>query len=230
MKIIYGTSNQAKIAQVKDYLDYKNIDVEILSLKDIGFNEEIDENGTTFEENSLIKAKAIKAYCEKNDINEIIMTDDAGLCIDALNGEPGVYSARYAGDHAPQIVAINKVLSKMENVKDEDRTAKFVCVLTLMNIPDISLIRTISPLMRTASRSVRWAYVCIKTDMRLLSTGRNTVVQNQIGHVAASVSIPVHLQNTEEPYTFLQQIIQDYLTYRQETVKHGKRNMMEVLP
>ena len=49
MKIIYGTSNQAKIAQVKDYLDYKNIDVEILSLKDIGFNEEIDENGTTFE-------------------------------------------------------------------------------------------------------------------------------------------------------------------------------------
>ena len=117
MKIIYGTSNQAKIAQVKDYLDYKNIDVEILSLKDIGFNEEIDENGTTFEENSLIKAKAIKAYCEKNDINEIIMTDDAGLCIDALNGEPGVYSARYAGDHAPQIVAINKVLSKMENVK-----------------------------------------------------------------------------------------------------------------
>ena len=135
MKIIYGTSNQAKIAQVKDYLDYKNIDVEILSLKDIGFNEEIDENGTTFEENSLIKAKATKAYCEKNDINEIIMTDDAGLCIDALNGEPGVYSARYAGDHAPQIVAINKVLSKMENVKDEDRTAKFVCVLTLM-MPD----------------------------------------------------------------------------------------------
>ena len=53
MKIIYGTSNQAKIAQVKDYLDYKNIDVEILSLKDIGFNEEIDENGTTFEENYL---------------------------------------------------------------------------------------------------------------------------------------------------------------------------------
>ena len=135
MKIIYGTSNQAKIAQVKDYLDYKNIDVEILSLKDIGFNEEIDENGTTFEENSLIKAKAIKAYCEKNDINEIIMTDDAGLCIDALNGEPGVYSARYAGDHAPQIVAINKVLSKMENVKDEDRTAKFVCVLTVI-MPD----------------------------------------------------------------------------------------------
>ena len=65
MKIIYGTSNQAKIAQVKDYLDYKNIDVEILSLKDIGFNEEIDENGTTFEENSLIKQEPLRLIVKK---------------------------------------------------------------------------------------------------------------------------------------------------------------------
>ena len=63
------------------------------------------------------------------------MTDDAGLCVDALNGEPGVYSARYAGDHAPQIESITKVLNKMKDVKDEDRTAKFVCVLTLI-MPD----------------------------------------------------------------------------------------------
>lgn len=132
MKIIYGTSNQGKINQVKEYLEYKKADVEIISLKDIGFNEEIIEDGKTFEENSLIKAKAIKDFCDKNNIEEVIMTDDAGLCIDALNGEPGVYSARYAGDHAPQIDAIKKVLDKMKNVKDEDRTAKFVCILTLM--------------------------------------------------------------------------------------------------
>ena len=135
MKIIYGTSNQEKINQVKEYLEYKQEDIDMLSLKDISFNEEIDENGKTFEENSLIKAKAIKAFCDKNDIHEIIMTDDAGLCVDALNGEPGVYSARYAGDHAPQIESITKVLNKMKDVKDEDRTAKFVCVLTLI-MPD----------------------------------------------------------------------------------------------
>lgn len=135
MKIIYGTSNQEKINQVKEYLEYKQEDIEILSLKEISFNEEIDENGKTFEENSLIKAKAIKAFCDKNDIHEIIMTDDAGLCVDTLNGEPGVYSARYAGDHAPQIESITKVLNKMKDVKDEDRTAKFVCVLTLI-MPD----------------------------------------------------------------------------------------------
>lgn len=135
MKIIYGTSNQEKINQVKEYLEYKQEDIEIISLKEISFNEEIDENGKTFEENSLIKAKAIKAFCDKNDIHEIIMTDDAGLCVDTLNGEPGVYSARYAGDHAPQIESITKVLNKMKDVKDEDRTAKFVCVLTLI-MPD----------------------------------------------------------------------------------------------
>ena len=135
MKIIYGTSNKGKIEQVKEYLEYKKENIEIVSLIDIDFDEEIVEDGKTFEENSLIKAKAIKSFCDKNNIHEIIMTDDAGLCIDALNGEPGVYSARYAGDHAPQIESITKVLNKMKDVKDEDRTAKFVCVLTLM-MPD----------------------------------------------------------------------------------------------
>lgn len=135
MKIIYGTSNQGKINQVKEYLNYKKENIEIVSLKDIGFNEEIEENGITFEENSLIKAKAIKAFCDKNNICEVIMTDDAGLCVDALNGEPGVYSARYAGPNASQLEIITKVLDKMKDVKDEDRTAKFVCVLTLI-MPD----------------------------------------------------------------------------------------------
>lgn len=135
MKIIYGTSNQHKIEQVEEYLKYKKADIEIISLKDIGFNEEIEETGETFEENSLIKANAIKSFCKKNNINLPIMTDDAGLCVDALNGEPGVYSARYAGDHAPQIVCINKVLDKMKDVPDEKRTAKMVCVLTLV-MPD----------------------------------------------------------------------------------------------
>lgn len=132
MKIIYGTSNKGKLEQVKEYLEYKKENIEIVSLRDIGFDEEIVEDGKTFEENSLIKAKAIKSFCDKNNIHEIIMTDDAGLCIDALNGEPGVYSARYAGDHAPQIESITKVLNKMKDVKEKDRTAKFVCVLTLM--------------------------------------------------------------------------------------------------
>lgn len=130
MKLIYGTSNKGKLQEIKDFFKNNKIDAEILSLKDINFNEEIEENGKTFEENSLIKAKAIKEFCTNHNINEIIITDDAGLCVDALDGRPGVFSARYAGDHAPQEVTINKLLNEMKDVPEEKRTAKFVCVLT----------------------------------------------------------------------------------------------------
>lgn len=130
MKVIFGTTNQGKIDQVKGFMEYKKIDMEFISLKDIGFNEDIIENGETIEENSLIKAKAIKEFCNKNNINEIIVTDDAGLFVDALDGRPGVHTARYAGDHAPQIECINKLLTELKDVPDEKRGATFACVLT----------------------------------------------------------------------------------------------------
>ncbi len=96
-------------------------------------------------------------------------------------------------------------------------------------IPGISLIRMISRLTMMASRSANWAYVCIKMDMRLPSIGRNTDAQKQTGNAAASASSPVHRQNTEGPYISLPRTIQGYLTYRQGTAKHGKRNTMEEL-
>lgn len=135
MQIIYGTGNKEKITQVKDYIKAVGLDIQIVTAKEIGFNEEIEENGTTFEENSKIKADAIKAYCDKNKINGIVMTDDAGLCVDSLGGKPGIYSARYAGDHASQEVTLKKLLDNMEKVHDEKRKAKFVCVLTAI-MPD----------------------------------------------------------------------------------------------
>ena len=130
MKIIYGTGNKEKLNQVEEFFKDNNIEIELLSLKDINFNEEIIENGKTFEENSLIKAKAIKDFCNRNNINEIIVTDDAGLCVDSLNGRPGVYSARYAGEHASQEQILDKLLNEMKDVPEEKRTAKFLCVLT----------------------------------------------------------------------------------------------------
>ena len=130
MKIIYGTGNKEKLNQVEEFFKDNNIEIELLSLKDINFNEEIIENGKTFEENSLIKAKAIKDFCNRNNINEIIVTDDAGLCVDSLDGRPGVYSARYAGEHASQEQILDKLLNEMKDVPEEKRTAKFLCVLT----------------------------------------------------------------------------------------------------
>lgn len=127
---LYATGNASKVAQVEDYLRAMEIEPHIQSLKDIGFQEEIEENGQTFEANSYIKAEAVKNYCDKQGIHTIVIADDAGLCVDALKGAPGVLSARYAGDHAPQQVVLDKLLRELTDVPEEKRTAQFVCVLT----------------------------------------------------------------------------------------------------
>lgn len=131
MKMIYGSSNVNKVKDIKSIIKAHGADIEIMSLKDIGFTAEIVEDGETFEENSEIKAKAVKEFCDKNQIEyDIITTDDAGLCVDCLNGEPGVYSARYASEHASQEENLSKLLGNIEKTGDTQRTAKFVCVLT----------------------------------------------------------------------------------------------------
>lgn len=132
MKMIYGTSNANKVKDIQAIIETNGEKWNVISLKDIGFSEEIEENGKTFEENSEIKAKAVKEFCDKNNIEyDIITTDDAGLCVDCLNGEPGVYSARYTGSHsASQEEILNKLLQNIEKTGDRERKAKFVCVLT----------------------------------------------------------------------------------------------------
>ena len=131
MKMIYGSSNANKVKDIKSIIAAHGADIEVVSLKDISFTGEIVENGQTFEENSEIKATAVKEFCDKNNIEyDLITTDDAGLCVDCLNGEPGVYSARYAGEHASQEENLGKLLSNIEKTCDIKRTAKFVCVLT----------------------------------------------------------------------------------------------------
>ena len=131
MKMIYGSSNVNKLKDIKSIIKAHGADIEVISLKDIGFTGDIIEDGETFEENSEIKAIAVKQFCDENNINyDIITTDDAGLCVDCLNGEPGVYSARYASEHASQEENLEKLLSNIERTGDTQRTAKFVCVLT----------------------------------------------------------------------------------------------------
>ena len=135
MKIIYGTTNKGKINQVKEFFEATGVkEIEFLSLKDIGFTDEIVEDGKTFEENSMIKAKAIKEFCDKHEVKEIIVTDDTGLCVECLNGEPGIYSGRYASKDmlhdASQVDNINKLLENMKKTGSQNRNAKFICVLT----------------------------------------------------------------------------------------------------
>ena len=131
MKFVLASNNKKKITELKTILSSLLPECEVLSLSDAGIEGDIEEIGKTFEENSVIKA-SVPAK-----LGYIGIADDSGLCVDALDGAPGVYSARYSGggDQAN----IDKLLSELENVPDEKRTAKFVCVMSAV-FPDRKII------------------------------------------------------------------------------------------
>ena len=121
MKIILASNNPGKIKEFKEILSKFNI--EVVSLKELGFNEEIVEDGLTFKENAIIKAKTIY---QKYQIP--VISDDSGLCVDALNGAPGIYSARYGGVETD----LDRTNLVLEHMKDKtDRKAHFHCSIVL---------------------------------------------------------------------------------------------------
>ena len=137
MNLIFGTTNKRKVEDLQNIINEMNLDIQVLSMEDIGWNRgEIDENGFTIEENSLIKATAILSFCKDNNIEYPIITDDTGLFVDALNGEPGIYTARYADDelalnpNLPKYQCVIKLLRKLNN--QENRNAKYRCCVTIM--------------------------------------------------------------------------------------------------
>lgn len=123
MKIVLSSRNKHKISELRAMLEREGVCVDVLSLDDIGFFDEIDESGTTFEENALIKA-SVPAK-----LGYIGIADDSGLCVDALGSAPGVYSARYAGEGANDQKNNEKLLYELSDVPPEKRGAKFVCTL-----------------------------------------------------------------------------------------------------
>ena len=127
-KIIFASNNQGKIREVKDML--ADPDVEVLSMKEAGLDMDIEENGTTFQQNALIKARAVW-----NETHELTIADDSGLEIDWMNGEPGVYSARFMGHDTSYDVKNAAILEKMKDVKGIDRSARFVCAMAAI-LPD----------------------------------------------------------------------------------------------
>lgn len=121
-KIIFATGNENKMKEIRQIME--DLPVEILSLKQAGITADIVEDGTTFEENALIKAKAIAEIT-----GEIVLADDSGLEIDALNKEPGIYSARYMGEDTSYRIKNQNLIERLEGVAEEKRTARFVCAI-----------------------------------------------------------------------------------------------------
>lgn len=121
-KIIFATGNEGKMREVRMIL--ADLGIQVISMKEAGVTAEADENGTTFEENAIIKAKEIM---EKT--GEIVLADDSGLEVDALGGEPGIYSARYMGYDTSYHIKNNSLIERLEGKTGEERSARFVCAI-----------------------------------------------------------------------------------------------------
>lgn len=128
MKIILASNNKNKIKEVKEILH--DINVDIISMEEAGVDIDIEENGSTFEENALIKAREVMKLTKC-----ITMADDSGLEIDYLHKEPGVYSARFMGHDTPYDIKNKALIDKLQGVEGKDRSARFVAAIAVV-FPD----------------------------------------------------------------------------------------------
>ena len=130
-KIIFATQNQDKMREIRAIMERD--DVSVLSVKEAGIQADAEENGATFEENALIKARAVAAASGAE--SAIVLADDSGLEIDALGGEPGVYSARYMGEDTSYEIKNRNLIDRLDAAGGKDRSARFVCAVAAV-MPD----------------------------------------------------------------------------------------------
>ena len=133
-RMIFATTKEGKMKEIRMIM--ADLDVDICSLKDMGIKADIEENGKTFEENAIIKAKAI---C--NMTGEMVLADDSGLEVDYMNKAPGVYSARYLGEDTPYSIKNQAIIDNLKDASWEERTARFVCAIAAA-FPDGRVITT----------------------------------------------------------------------------------------
>lgn len=129
-KIVFATGNKDKMREIREIM--ADVDVEVVSMKEAGISVDVVEDGSTFEENGLIKARAIAKYTDA-----IVLADDSGLEIDYLDKAPGVYSARFMGEDTSYVIKNQALIEKLDGVPKEERTARFVCAIAAV-LPDKS--------------------------------------------------------------------------------------------
>lgn len=129
LKLILATSNKDKASEIAEILS--DTPFVVTTMKEEGYDPDIVEDGKTFEENALIKARTVHALAE----GAYVMADDSGLCIDALDGAPGIYSARFCGENSTYPEKFAKIFEMLKDVPEEKRTAKFVCSIAVVR-PD----------------------------------------------------------------------------------------------
>lgn len=126
-KLIFATGNKDKMAEIREIME--DLGFECTSMKEEGIDSDPEENGSDFEENALIKARAVHEICVERGIEAVVLADDSGLEIDCLNKEPGVYSARYLGRDTSYKEKNLNLIERTNATNDEKRTARFVCAV-----------------------------------------------------------------------------------------------------
>ena len=132
-KVIFATSNQGKMREIRAIL--ADLDLEVFSMKESGMDLNIVEDGATFEENARIKARAVYEEAGKRGEAPLVLADDSGLVIDYLNGEPGVYSARYMREDISYEIKNREIIKRLEKAEGQERSARFVSVIAAV-FPD----------------------------------------------------------------------------------------------
>ena len=129
MRLVFATGNQGKMREIREIMEDSGY--EIISMKEAGVDPEIEENGKTFEENAMIKAREVAKLLP----GDIVLADDSGLEVDALGGEPGIYSARYLGHDTPYSIKNADIIRRLEGKTGSERSARFVCAIAAV-LPD----------------------------------------------------------------------------------------------
>lgn len=185
-RLVLASNNKNKIREFREIFK----DREILSLNDIGYFDEIEETGETFLENALIKASSISKYLKNKNIFCDVIADDSGLCVESLNGEPGVYSARYAGIHGDDSKNRQKLLNELKD--KENRKAYFVCNIVLYK-PDDNYInvegRTYGTIADEERGSKTFGYDCLflSDDLHKTFGEATSLEKNKVSHRARAL-------------------------------------------
>ncbi len=197
MKIVLASNNKNKIKEFKQILG----DFEFLTLNDIGFLDDIEETGATFFENAKIKAQTVQNYLHEKNLSLPVLSDDSGLCVNSLNGEPGVYSARYSGEHGNNENNRQKLLKSLQG--KEDRSAYFECVLVLM-YPNGEIIsaqgKTTGHITTEYHGSTEFCYDCIFYSDDLKKTFGETSLEekNSVSHRSRAIKNLLSAINEEK--------------------------------
>ena len=179
-KIVLASNNKHKVIEIKAIFN----EYEILTMNDIEYYDDIVEDGNTFFENSLIKAKTVSEYLKNKGMEYDVLADDSGLCCEALDGAPGIYSARYAGGHGNNKENRDKLINEL---KDKDKKAYFLCSLVLYK-PDNTYItaegRTYGTIIEEEKGDTSFGYDCIflSDDLKVTFGEASSEDKNKVSH------------------------------------------------